>query len=227
MNILAIDIGGTNVKVLVSNLPEEERRRFPSGPLLSPDKMVAGVKEAAKDWSYDVVTIGYPGRVRDGHIIAEPKNLGQRWVGFDFQRVFGRPVKIVNDAAMQALGSFQRGSLLFLGLGTGIGSALIVDGVLVSLEIGHLAYGKSVYEDYVGRKGRKRLGTKKWQKHVEAGVARLRECFHPDIVVLGGGEAKKLLHVPQGCVLGDNANAFRGGFRLWETEPKALRTHAA
>ena len=217
MNILVVDIGGTNVKVLASG--QSERRKFPSGPRLTPDRLVTTISDVVKDWPYDVVSIGYPGRVRDGRILTEPKNLATGWVDFDFQRAFGAPVKIVNDADLQALGSYHGGVLLFLGLGTGVGSSLIVDGTLVPLQIGHLAYRNGTYEDYVGKRGRKRVGTKKWQKHVEAGVARLIDSFHPDEVVIGGGEVKKLIRLPPGCRAGDNDNAFLGGYRLWEEAP--------
>jgi polyphosphate glucokinase len=178
--------------------------------------MVSGVKEITKDWKYDVVAIGYPGPVLRGRPTVEPHNLGRGWVGFNFKAAFGRPVKIINDAAMQALGSYKSGTLLFLGLGTGLGSALVVEGNVVPMELGHLSYKKGTYEDYVGVRGLKRLGKKKWGRHVEFGVARLNDALHPDDVVLGGGNAKKLKRLPPGCRKGDNANAFLGGFRLWD-----------
>ena len=221
MNILVIDIGGTNVKVLATG--QTERRRFPSGRRLTPERMVEQVKELVKDWPYEAVSIGFPGRVRNGRIMSEPKNLAKGWPDFNFQKAFGCPVKIVNDATLQALGSYQGGILLFLGLGTGVGSCLIVDGTMVQLEIGHLAFRKGTYEDYVGRRGRKRLGTKRWQKLVEAGVARLIDTFHPDETVVGGGEAKRLIRIPPGCIPGDNANAFTGGYRLWEGMQTTVR----
>jgi glucose-6-phosphate isomerase len=216
MNVLVVDVGGTNVKILATG--QDEPRRFPSGPNLTPEQMVAGVKEFAGEWQYDVVSIGYPGLVHQGRIVAEPHNLTQGWVGFDFAAAFGCPVKLINDAAMQALGSYQGGTLLFLGLGTGLGSALVVEGVVTPMELGHLSYRKGTYEDFVGQRGLKRLGRKKWQQHVAYGVARLRAACYPDDVVLGGGNAKKLREIPPGCRLGDNAHAFLGGFRLWGEE---------
>ena len=216
MNVLVVDVGGTNVKILATG--QDEPRRLPSGPKLTPAQMVAGVKELAGEWQYDVVSIGYPGPVLQGHVVAEPRNLGSGWVGFDFAAAFGCPVKIINDAAMQALGSYQGGVLLFLGLGTGLGAALVTDGVVTPMELGHQPYGKGTYEDYVGQRGLKRLGRKKWQQHVEDGVARLITALHPDDVVLGGGNAEKLREIPPECRLGDNAKAFLGGFRLWEDE---------
>jgi polyphosphate glucokinase len=213
VRVLAIDVGGTNIKVLASG--EKEPRRFPSGPKLTPKQMVSGVKDIAKDWKFDVVSIGYPGRIHRGRPVAEPHNLARGWVGFDFRAAFGRPVKIINDAAMQALGGYKSGTLLFLGFGTGLGSALVVEGTIVPMELGHLSYKKGTFEDYVGLRGLKRLGRKKWERHVKFGVERLIDALHPDDVVLGGGNAKKLKKVPAGCRIGDNANAFLGGFRLW------------
>jgi predicted NBD/HSP70 family sugar kinase len=214
MNVLVVDIGGTNVKILATG--QAEPRRFPSGPKMTPQQMVSGVKEVAAGWSHDVISIGYPGRVQHGKVVAEPKNLAPGWVGFDFEAAFDCPVKLINDAAMQALGSYQGGTLLFLGLGTGLGSALVVEGTVVPLEWGHLSYRRRTYEDHVGDRGLKRLGKRKWAQHVAYGVGRLVEAVHPDDVVLGGGNAKKLGKLPPGCRLGSNANAFLGGFRLWE-----------
>ncbi len=214
MNVLVIDIGGTNVKILATG--QTEARKIPSGPLMTPERMVAEVLKGAEDWQYDAVSIGYPGRVHRGQIVADPHNLAAGWVRFDFKAAFGKPVKLLNDAAMQALGSYVEGLLLFLGLGTGLGSALVADGIVVPMELGHLSYGKGTYEDYVGLRGLDRLGKKKWRQHVAFGIARLIEAFHPDDIVLGGGNAKKLKELPSGCRLGDNANAFLGGFRLWE-----------
>jgi glucose-6-phosphate isomerase len=216
MNVLVVDVGGTSVKILATG--QDEPRRFPSGPTLTAEQMVAGVKELAGEWQYDVVSIGYPGVVHQGRIVAEPRNLASGWVGFDFAAAFGCPVKIINDAAMQALGSYKGGILLFLGLGTGLGSALIVEGVVVPMELGHLSYRKGTYEDYVGQRGFKRLGRKKWQQHVEYVVARLIAALHLDDVVLGGGNAKKLRDIPPGCRVGDNTNAFLGGLLLWGDE---------
>jgi polyphosphate glucokinase len=214
MNVLVADVGGTNVKILITG--QTEPRKFPSGPTMTPEQMVAGVKELAGDWKYEAVSIGYPGRVHRGRIVADPHNLAAGWVRFDFEAAFGCPVKLLNDAAMQALGSYEGGLLLFLGLGTGLGSALVADGVVVPLELAHLPYQKGTYEDYVGLRGLKRLGKKKWRQHVAFIIARLTDGLHPDDVVLGGGNAKKLDELPPGCRLGDNAFAFQGGFRLWD-----------
>jgi predicted NBD/HSP70 family sugar kinase len=215
LNVLVVDIGGTNVKILASG--QTERRRFPSGKTMTPRKMVAGVAKLAKDWEYDVVALGYPGPVRAGRPAADPHNLAKGWVGFDFRAAFCCPVKIVNDAAMQALGSYRRGTMLFLGLGTGLGSALVIPGgIVVPLELAHLAYGKKTYEDYLGARGLERLGREKWQKRVETITERFVSALLLDDVVIGGGNAKKLTRLPQGCRMGDNANAFRGGFQLWQ-----------
>jgi len=214
MNVLAVDIGGTNVKILATG--QDTPRKFPSGPKMTPRQMVAGVKKLAGTWKYDAVSLGYPGLVLKGSVALEPHNLGPGWVGFDFKAAFGRPVKLINDAAMQALGSYKGGTLLFLGLGTGLGSALVVEGVVVPMELGHLSYRKATFEDYVGVRGLERLGRKKWQEQVEVGVARMIAALHPDDVVLGGGNARKLKELPEGCRAGDNANAFLGGFRMWE-----------
>jgi polyphosphate glucokinase len=227
MRVLAVDVGGSNVKVLATG--QLEPRGFASGPKMTPKQMVAGVKQITKDWKYDAVSIGYPGPVRRGRVIAEPHNLGRGWIEFNFRAAFARPVKLINDAAMQALGSYKGGTLLFLGLGTGLGSALVVEGTVVSMELGHLSYKLGTYEDHVGLRGLKRLGKKQWRRHVAFGVARLIDALYPDDVVLGGGNAKKLKRLPPGCRTGDNANAFLGGFRLWDdgarrqrpTEPKS------
>jgi polyphosphate glucokinase len=214
MNVLVVDVGGTHVKILATG--QDEPRRFPSGPLLTAEQMVATVKDLAGEWPYDVVSIGYPGPVLQGRPVAEPRHLGPGWVGFDYQAAFGRPVKLVNDAAMQALGSYQGGKMLFLGLGTGLGSTLVVDGIVEPMELGHLPYRKSTYEDYVGIRGLEQRGKKKWRLYVADVVALLTAALEPDDVVLGGGNIKKLKQLPPGCRAGDNANAFRGGFRLWE-----------
>jgi len=216
MNILVVDVGGTNVKILATG--QTEVRKFPSGPEMTAEAMVSGVKELAKDWKYDVVSIGYPGPVLRGRPILDPYNLGSGWVGFDFGKAFGCPVKLVNDASMQALGSYKSGIMLFLGLGTGLGSALVVDGILEPMELGHLPYKKGTYEDYVGLRGLEKRGTKKWRKDVADVVARLTAALEPDEVVLGGGNSKKLKKLPPGCRAGDNANAFLGGFLLWDKE---------
>jgi polyphosphate glucokinase len=212
--VLAIDVGGTSVKILANG--QSERRSFSSGPTLTPRRMVSDVKKLAGDWMYDVVSIGYPGPVAGGRPIAEPYNLGRGWVGFDFGEAFGCPVKVINDAAMQALGSYKGGKMLFLGLGTGLGSTIIVEGIVEPMELGHLPYKKGTYEDYVGRAGLERHGKKKWRRDVADVVARLIAALEPDDTVLGGGNVKKLKTLPPRCRVGDNANAFRGGFRLWE-----------
>ncbi len=214
VKVLVVDVGGTGVKILATG--ETERRRFPSGETMTPHKMAVGVKRLAKNWKYDVVSLGYPGLVRDNRPAAEPHNLARGWVGFDFEAAFGCPVKIINDAAMQALGSYRGGTMLFLGLGTGLGSALVSGGTVVPLELAHLGVGKKTFEDDLGNRGRKRLGRKKWQKRVEAVTERFVSALILDDVVLGGGNAKKLARLPPGCRMGDNANAFLGGFRLWE-----------
>jgi polyphosphate glucokinase len=212
--VLVVDVGGTSVKVLATG--QDEPRRFLSGRQMKPEQMVSGVKKIVRDWKYDVVSIGNPGLVLRGRPDKEPHNIAPAWVGFDFKSAFGCPVKIVNDAAMQALGSYKGGLLLFMGLGTGLGSALVHHGLLVPMELAHLSYRKGTYEDYVGLRGLKRLGKKKWQRHVEYCVARLIDVLHPDDVVLGGGNTKKLNELPPACRAGDNANAFLGGFRLWD-----------
>jgi polyphosphate glucokinase len=215
--ILVVDVGGTNLKVRSSQ--GEEVRKHPSGPDLGPQQMVEAVQELARDWDYDVVSIGFPGPVLNGNPASEPRNLGEGWVGFDFRAAFGKPVRVLNDAAMQALGSYEGGKMLFLGLGTGLGSAVVIDGRVEPMELAHLPYKKGCsYEDYVGRRGLERLGKKKWSKHVATVAERLRHALQVDYVVLGGGNAKKLERLPEGARLGRNANAFLGGFRLWERE---------
>jgi polyphosphate glucokinase len=188
--------------------------------------MISGVANLAAAWNYDVVSIGYPGPVVHGHILHEPHNLGSGWVNFDFNKALGCPVKVINDAAMQALGSYKGGSMLFLGLGTGLGSAMIVDDVLAPMELGHLPYRKGTYEDYVGIRAVKRFGKSKWRKYVTDVVERLAAALEPDDIVLGGGNVKRLHELPKGCRQGDNANAFLGGFRLWVTKEK-LHEHRA
>jgi polyphosphate glucokinase len=214
MTVLVVDVGGTHVKILVTG--EDTPRKFSSGPTLTAAQMVSGVKKLARGWDYDVVSIGYPGPVLQHRPVAEPHNLGRGWVGFDFEKAFGHPVKVINDAAMQALGSYRSGKLLFLGLGTGLGSTMVVDGVVEPMELGHLPYRKATYEDYVGLRGLEKYGKKKWRECVEDVVARLTAALQPDDVVLGGGNVKELKKLPKGCRAGDNANAFVGGFRLWE-----------
>ena len=221
VNVLAVDIGGTNVKILVSG--ENEPRKFPSGPHLTPREMVTGVKKLAQGWKYEVVSIGYPSMVIHNHPVAEPRNLGRGWVGFDYRAAFGKPVKIVNDAAMQALGSYKGGKMLFLGLGTGLGSTVIADGIVEPMELAHLPYRKGTYEDYVGLRGLKKRGKKKWRQHVAKVVAQLTGALEPDDIVLGGGNVKKLKELPPGCRRGNNANAFTGGFRLWASKKGKIR----
>ena len=217
MRILVIDVGGTHVKVRAT--AHKNRIEIPSGPQMTPAGMVSAVKAATAGWKYDVVSIGYPGPVVHGRPFSEPHNLARGWVGFDFKKALGgRPVKIINDAAMQALGSYKGKRMLFLGLGTGLGSAFIVNGVLEPMELAHLPYKKGhSYEEYVGLAGLKRLGKRKWRRHVNAIVNLLKTALEADYVVLGGGNAKLLKQLPPDSFLGDNANAFRGGFRLWST----------
>jgi polyphosphate glucokinase len=222
MKVLAIDVGGTHVKMLATD--QKDPQEFVSGPRMTAKQMVATVKKLTADWNYDAVSIGYPGPLLHGRILREPYNLGSGWVSFNFEKAFGCPVKVVNDAAMQALGSYKGGSMLFLGLGTGLGSAMIVDEVLEPMEIGHLPYRKSIYEDYVGLRGLKRFGKKKWRKYVADVVERLAAALEPDDIVLGGGNVKHLEDLPKGCRRGDNANAFIGGFRLW-MENKSADEH--
>src|SRR6266446_6687265 len=214
MNVLVVDVGGTHVKVLASG--QDEPRQFDSGPALVPKRMVLGTQKTADGWSFDVVSIGYPGPVLRNRPVAEPHNLGRGWVGFNFEAAFGHPVKLFNDAAMQALGSYKGGKMLFLGLGTGLGSTMIVDGIVEPMELGHLPYKKGMFEDYVGVRGLEKSGTRKWRRYVADVVARLIAALEPDEVVLGGGNIKRLKELPPGCRAGDNANAFLGGFRLWE-----------
>jgi polyphosphate glucokinase len=214
--VLVVDVGGTSVKILATG--QSESRSFPSGPKLTPRRMVAGVKKLAADWTYNAVSIGYPGPVLRGRPIAEPYNLGRGWVGFEFAAAFDHPVKVVNDAAMQALGSYRGGKMLFLGLGTGLGTAMVINGTIEPMELGHLPYKKHTYEDYVGRAGLERHGKKKWRRHVADVVARLIAALEPDDTVIGGGNVRKLAALPPRSRAGDNANAFRGGFRMWGQE---------
>ena len=218
--ILAIDVGGSNIKCLLSG--ETKRRKFASGPKLTPQQMVEGVLELVSDWTFDVVSIGYPGVVRQGAAALEPHHLAPVWVGFDFEAAFGRPVRLINDAAMQALGSYQGGKMLFLGLGTGLGSALIVDGVIVAMELGHLRRSKKHdYEDLLGKRGYERLGKKKWRHKVHAVVEGFSAALLPDEIVVGGGKADRLKKLPPRARRGDNADAFLGGFRLWDESSPA------
>jgi polyphosphate glucokinase len=214
--VLVVDVGGTSIKILATG--QDEHRSFPSGPKLTAAQMVAGVKKRARDWKYDVLSIGYPGPVLHGRPMAEPYNLGGGWIGFDFAAAFRHPVKVINDAAMQALGSYKGGKMLFLGLGTGLGSAMVVDGIVEPMELAHLPYKSGTFEDYVGRAGLERYGKKKWRRHVADVVARLIAALEPDDTVIGGGNVTKLHELPPHSRVGENANAFLGGFRLWENE---------
>ena len=213
MKILVIDVGGTNIKILASG--QTEVRRVASGPAMTARAMAEAVRRLAQGWDYDAVSIGFPGVVANDQPVTEPRNLAPGWVQFDYPGAFGRPVKIVNDAAMQALGSYEGGKLLFLGLGTGLGSTLVVDGTLVPMELAHLPYRKGTFEDYVGERALVRDGKRQWRKQVFDVVARLRDALVPDDVVIGGGNVKNLAELPPGCRAGDNANAFVGGYRLW------------
>ena len=214
MKVLVVDIGGTRVKILLSG--QQQIRTFRSGPELTAQQMVSRVLKATKGSRYEVVSIGYPGPVSSGAVLAEPKHLGPGWVGFDFKKAFGCPVTLINDAAMQALGGYEGGRMLFLGLGTGLGSALIADNVIMPMELAHLPYKKGgTFEDYVGRRGLERLGKKKWRRTVEDVVTRLKAALVADDVLLGGGNAKKLKRLPDGVRLGGNEHAFIGGQRLW------------
>ena len=218
MNILVIDIGGTNIKMLVTD--QTESRSFPSGISMTPARMISEMKALTKDWQYDVVSIGYPGIVKKNVIVTEPHNLAPGWIQFDFETAFNREVRKMNDAGMQALGSYKQGIMLFLGLGTGLGSAVIAENVVVPMELAHLSYKRGTFEDYIGIRGLKRLGRRKWQKNVEFAIERLTAAIHPDDIVLGGGNSKKLDPFPSGCRLGDNKHAFAGGFRMWQDKMK-------
>jgi predicted NBD/HSP70 family sugar kinase len=213
--VLVVDVGGTNVKLLATG--QKEPRKYPSGPTMTPRKMVRLVKKSVSDWKFDCISIGYPGPIINGHPLREPHNLGSGWVGFNFQKAFGCPVKVLNDTAMQAVGSYKGGRMLFLGLGTGLGSAMIVNGILQPMELAHLGYknGKS-YEDYLGLRGLERMGKKKWRRYVAKITKQLKAALEADYVVLGGGNSKKLKKLPPGARLGGNENAFLGGFRMWQ-----------
>jgi len=220
MKVLVIDVGGTHIKILATG--QKERREFESGSTMTPAEMVAGVLRLADGWDYDVVSMGYPGPVLRGKPVSEPHNLGPGWVGFDYESGFKHPVKIINDAAMQALGSYRGGRMLFLGLGTGLGSAMIVDGVLEPMELAHLGYKKGrTYEDYLGLRGLERLGKKRWRKEVCKVTELLKASLGADYVVLGGGNVKKLKECPKGAIIGSNDNAFIGGLLIWGQDMKA------
>jgi len=221
MNILVIDVGGTHIKVRATG--HKTQVQIPSSPKMTANKMVAAVRKIIVGWKYDAITVGYPGLVLHGHIVGEPHNLGHGWVNFNFKKTFGSPVKIINDAMMQALGSYRGKRMLFLGLGTGLGSAMIVDGVLEPMELAHLPYKKGrTYEDFIGQAGLKLLGKKKWRRHVNDVVKQLKAALEADYVVLGGGNARLLKKLPPGSQIGDNANAFRGGLRLWKKSRRRI-----
>jgi polyphosphate glucokinase len=213
--VLVVDVGGTNVKMLATG--HKTPRKYPSGPTMTPRKMVRLVKKSVRDWKFDCVSLGYPGPIINGHPLREPHNLGRGWVGFNFRKAFGCPVKIINDAAMQALGSYKGGRMLFLGLGTGLGSAMIVNRTLEPMELAHLVYKKGkTYEDFLGLRGLERCGKKKWRRNVAKISKKLKIALEADYVVLGGGNCKKLKTLPPGARLGNNLNAFLGGFRMWQ-----------
>jgi len=222
MNVLAVDIGGSHVKVLANG--GGEPRQFESGPALGPKRMVLRVKQITKDWNYRALSIGYPGPVLRNRPVSEPHNLGLGWVGFDFEAAFGRPIKLINDAAMQALGSYRGGKMLFLGLGTGLGSAMIVSGIVEPMELGHLPYKKRTYEDYVGQRGLDANGKRKWRRFVTDVVDQLVRALEPEEVVLGGGNVRHLTELPPLCRMGNNSDAFLGGFRLWAHAGEASQT---
>jgi polyphosphate glucokinase len=215
MKILAVDVGGTHVKILATG--QKQKREIVSGPKMTARQMVSDVKKLAEDWAYDVVSVGFPGPVLHGRPVADPHNLGHGWAGFDFASAFDLPVRVVNDAAMQALGSYRGGKMLFLGLGTGLGSAMIVNGIVEPMELGHLPYKKGTYEDYIGDKGLERVGKKRWRKLVKDVIERLVAATEPEDVVIGGGNLVHLNKLPKGCRAGNNAYAFIGGFRLWNS----------
>jgi polyphosphate glucokinase len=225
MRVLVVDVGGTHVKVLAAG--QKVPREFSSGPTLTAGQMVAGVKTVAAEWVYDAVSIGFPGPVIHDRPLAEPRHLGGGWVGFDYRGAFGCPVRVANDAAMQALGSYRGGKMLFLGLGTGLGSTMIVDGIVEPMELGHLPYRDGTFEEYVGLHGLQVHGLPQWRRDVEDVVRRLIAALEPEDVVLGGGNVHQLDTLPPGCRAGDNANAFVGGFRLWERTPRTRRAARA
>ena len=212
--VLVLDVGGTNLKLLLSG--DKEPTKVPSGPSFTPGALCAAVKKVMAGKEFDAVTIGFPAAIVNGKIANEPHNLGKGWVKFDLEKALGKPVKVMNDAAMQALGSYEGGTMLFLGLGTGLGSALVTGGKVAPLELAHLPYGKGEYEDYVGLRGYEKYGKKKWRQNVATIVALLKAAMVADYVVLGGGQAKILKELPEGCRRGDNFNAFKGGQRVWE-----------
>jgi polyphosphate glucokinase len=220
MKILVVDVGGSHVKILATG--QKQEREIVSGPRMTARQMVSGVKELAQGWAYDVVSVGFPGPVLHDRPVAEPHNLGSGWLGFDFALAFGLPVRVINDAAMQALGSYRGGKMLFLGLGTGLGSAMIVNGIIEPMELGHLPYKKGTFEDYVGNLGLERFGEKRWRKLVEDVVERLVAALEPQDVVIGGGNVIHMNKLPRGCRASNNAHAFIGGFRMWDDPPQTI-----
>lgn len=212
--ILVIDVGGSNIKMLATG--QEERIKLPSGADFSPEGLIPMVHEHAAHWDFEMITLGFPAVVKDQKIMTEPVNMGTGWLGFDFHKAFGMPVKIINDAAMQALGSYEGKKLLFLGLGTGLGTAMVMNHAVVPIEGGHLPYKKATFETYVGKAYLNEKGPKKWEKHVHKTIEILADALQPDDIVLGGGNSKLLTEIPEGCRLGSNQNAFKGGFRMWE-----------
>jgi polyphosphate glucokinase len=219
--ILVIDVGGSNVKLMISRAG---KRKFKSGASLTPRAMVAQIGPLVSDWKFDAISIGFPSPVRDGRIATEPKHLGKGWIGFDFEKAFGKPVRIINDASMQALGSYHGGRMLFLGLGTGLGSALVWSNYVLPLELGDLPYRNgSIIEDYLGEAGQARIGEKTWQRDVQHALVQLKKSLIADYVVLGGGNAKELKQIPKGVELGHNRNAFLGGVRLWQIDSRTRR----
>ena len=217
--VLVVDVGGSHVKVLATG--EQESRRADSGPNLTAAQMVEAAKGLAEDWSWESVSVGIPSPVHGGRVVAEPVNLGGGWAGFDYEAAFGKPTKVVNDAAMQALGSYEGGKMLFIGLGTGVGSALVANGFVQPMELGHLPYKKATFEDYAGEAGLEKRGKKRWRADVADIVAKLSAALEPDYVVLGGGNAKKLDELPANARLGGNADAFTGGFLISDPEAPA------
>ena len=221
-HILVVDVGGMHVKLRID--ARGPIHKFVSGPKMSPLSMMRRILKLTRKLSFDAVSIGYPGLVFHGRIAAEPHNLGKGWVRFDFEKALGKPVRVINDAAMQAIGSYRGGRMLFLGLGTGLGVTIIIDGVVEPTEVGHMPYkrGRS-FEDYVGERGRERLGNRKWRNKVNDVIEQLKFAFEADYVVLGGGNAVRLKSLPRGVRLGDNRNAFTGGLRLWQQRNGPLR----
>jgi polyphosphate glucokinase len=218
--VLVIDIGGTNVKLMISR---REKRKFDSGPKLSPRQLIAQVKKAAEDWTYDVISIGFPAPVQNGRIMKDPKHLAKGWIGYNFNKSLGKPTRVINDAAMQALGSYRGGRMLFLGLGTGLGSTLVWQKNVLPLELGDLPYEGDIIEDVLGKPGLECLGKKVWEREVLFCVTQLKLSFVADYVMLGGGNAKFLSRLPNGMELGHNRNAYLGGCRMWEKEPRTGR----